>query len=86
MKSSRPNAAPSAPFSSSRRPVAALLIAESDTPLGFIYLETQIDYFTGERHGHVGIIVVDESPKARVSAERCSMPAGSWARTRGSGD
>jgi len=44
---------------------AALLIAESDTPLGFVFLETQVDYFTGERHGHVGIIAVDDVAEGR---------------------
>ena len=61
----------------------ALLIAESDTPLGFVYLETQVDYFTGERHGHVGIIAVDDVAEGRGIGKALLEAAGSWARTRG---
>ena len=61
----------------------ALLIAESGTPLGFVYLETQVDYFTGERHGHVGIIAVDDVAEGRGIGKALLEAAGSWARTRG---
>jgi GNAT superfamily N-acetyltransferase len=61
----------------------ALLIAESDTPLGFVYLETQVDYFTGEPHGHVGIIAVDDVAEGRGIGKALLEAAGSWARTRG---
>ena len=61
----------------------ALLIAESDTPLGFVYLETQVDYFTGERHGHVGIIAVDDVAEGRGIGKALLEAAGSWARTNG---
>ena len=61
----------------------ALLIAESDTPLGFVFLETQVDYFTGERHGHVGIIAVDDAAEGRGIGKALLEAAGSWARTRG---
>jgi ribosomal protein S18 acetylase RimI-like enzyme len=61
----------------------ALLIAENDTRLGFIYLETQIDYFTGERHGHVGIIAVDDAAEGKGVGRALLDTAASWARARG---
>jgi GNAT superfamily N-acetyltransferase len=62
---------------------AALLIAESDTPLGFVYLEAQVDYFTGERHGHIGIIALDDVAEGRGVGRALLEAAGSWARTKG---
>ena len=70
-------------FFSEPRTDTALLIAETDTPLGFVYLETQVDYFTGERHGHVGIIAVDDVAEGRGIGKALLEAAGSWARTRG---
>ena len=62
---------------------AALLIAEDGTPLGFIYLETQIDYFSGERHGHVGIVAVDDGAEGTGVGRALLDAAASWASTRG---
>jgi GNAT superfamily N-acetyltransferase len=62
---------------------AALLIAENDTPLGFIYLETQIDYFTRESQGHVGIIAVDDVAEGKGVGRALLDAAASWARARG---
>ena len=62
---------------------SALLIAESDTPLGFVYLETLTDYFTGERHGHVGIIAVDDVAEGQGVGRALLDAAASWARMHG---
>lgn len=61
----------------------ALLIAESDTLLGFVYLETLTDYFTGERHGHVGIIAVGDGAEGKGVGRTLLDAAASWAREQG---
>lgn len=64
-------------------PDAELLVAERARPLGFAYLETQIDYFTHERHGHVGIIAVSEEAEGQGVAHALMDAAESWAHERG---
>jgi GNAT superfamily N-acetyltransferase len=61
----------------------ALLVAESDTPLGFVYLEMLTDYFTGERHGHVGIIAVEDVAEGHGVGRALLDAAASWARMKG---
>lgn len=64
---------------------SALLIAESEAPepRGFIYLETQTDYFTAERHGHVGMIAVSGDAEGRGVGAALMRAAEAWARCRG---
>jgi ribosomal protein S18 acetylase RimI-like enzyme len=61
----------------------ALLIAEKDTALGFVYLETLTDYFTGERHGHVGIIAVADGSEGKGIGRTLLEAATSGTRTQG---
>jgi len=82
-------------FFASPAPGAELLVAERGTdatsahgpqsggPLGFVYVETQIDYFTLERHGHIGIIAVDESAEGQGVGRALMDAAAGWARERG---
>jgi ribosomal protein S18 acetylase RimI-like enzyme len=64
-------------------PLSSLLIATSPEPQGFIYLQELQDYFTLERHGHVGIIAVAAGFEGQ-GAGRALMQAGEeWARARG---
>lgn len=62
-----------------------LLIAESDAgvALGFIYLEEQQDYFTLERHGHVGIIAVSAEAEGQGAGKALMTAADAWALARG---
>lgn len=64
---------------------SALLIAESEAaePRGFIYLETHTDYFTAERHGHVGIIAVSADAEGRGVGAALMRAAEAWAVGRG---
>jgi ribosomal protein S18 acetylase RimI-like enzyme len=53
------------------------------TPLGFLYLERQTDYFTGVRHGHVSMIAVAPAAEGRGVASVLMRVAERWARDRG---
>lgn len=64
-------------------PEAELLIAEHDRATGFIYLESLVDYFTQERHGHVGMIAVSEEAEGAGVGRALMDAAESWARARG---
>ena len=61
-----------------------LLVAESgDARLGFVLIEELRDYFTLERHGHVGILAVTEGAEGRGAGRALLRAAESWARDRG---
>jgi GNAT superfamily N-acetyltransferase len=61
-----------------------VLIAESgDSRLGFVLIEELRDYFTLERHGHVGILAVTEGAEGRGAGRALLRAAESWARDRG---
>jgi GNAT superfamily N-acetyltransferase len=61
-----------------------LLIAEStDERLGFALLEELRDYFTLERHGHVGILAVTAEAEGKGAGSALMRAAESWARDRG---
>jgi GNAT superfamily N-acetyltransferase len=62
----------------------ALLIAEDqDIPVGFAFLEPAIDYFSGDRHGHVGMIAVTEAAEGRGAGAALMRAAEDWARAQG---
>jgi GNAT superfamily N-acetyltransferase len=61
-----------------------LLIAESgDRRLGFALLEELRDYFTLDRHGHVGILAVTEEAEGQGAGGALMRAAETWARDRG---
>ena len=64
---------------------AALLIAEASpgAPLGFAYVETIVDYFTGRSHAHVGILAVAREGEGRGAGRALLEAAERWARSRG---
>lgn len=64
---------------------SALLICETGAgdPLGFVYLEEVGDYFTLERHGHVGIIAVAAAAEGRGAGAMMLSASEDWARARG---
>ncbi len=62
-----------------------LLVAEDSQghPLGFIFLETEEDYFTQTQQGHVGMLAVAEAAEGQ-GAGRVLMAAGeAWGREHG---
>ncbi len=66
-------------------PGAAILVAEDDTqgPLGFIHLQTQVDYFSGEKHGYISDVAVSKSAEGRGVGRVLLEAAESWARSNG---
>lgn len=66
-------------------PDAPVLLAEDPdgAPLGFAYLETQTDYFTGRAHTHVAVLAVAEHAQDRGVARALLAAAEAWARRRG---
>jgi GNAT superfamily N-acetyltransferase len=62
-----------------------LLIAErpAGTPLGFIFLEPAVDYFSGDAHGHIGMIAVTERAEGQGAGAALMQAAEAWARARG---
>jgi GNAT superfamily N-acetyltransferase len=66
-------------------PDALVLVAESPAaePLGFVHLHSAIDFFTGERHGHVSDIVVKAEAEGRGVGQALMAAAEAWARGLG---
>ncbi len=61
-----------------------LLIAEAgDARVGFALVEELRDYFTLERHGHVGILAVAAGAEGHGAGGALLRAAETWARDRG---
>lgn len=52
-------------------------------PLGFAFLEPAVDYFSGDPHGHIGMIAVTEAAEGRGAGAALMRAAEDWARTCG---
>ncbi len=66
-------------------PGSAILIAEdaAGRALGFIHLQTQTDYFTGEQHGYISDVAVDKRFGGQGVGRILLDAAEDWARARG---
>lgn len=63
---------------------SSLLIAEEDdVPAGFAFLERAVDYFSGQPHGHLGMIAVIEAAEGRGAGAALMRAAEEWARANG---
>ena len=60
-----------------------LLAEQAGEPMGFAFLEPALDYFSGERHGHVGMIAVTQAAEGRGAGAALMQAAEDWARSRG---
>ena len=70
-------------FFDAAEPPDTLLIAEAEgEPLGFVFLEEKQDYFTGARHGHIGILAVTTTAEGRGAGSALMRAAERWARER----
>jgi GNAT superfamily N-acetyltransferase len=62
----------------------ALLVAELDAQrAGFCFLEHTVDYFCGERHGHLGMIAVTDAAEGHGVGGALMRAAEEWARAQG---
>jgi ribosomal protein S18 acetylase RimI-like enzyme len=63
----------------------SLLIAEQTggDRLGFVFLERAVDYFSGEPHGHIGMVAVAERAEGRGAGAALMRAAEAWARASG---
>jgi GNAT superfamily N-acetyltransferase len=59
------------------------LAEQSGDSMGFAFLEPAVDYFSGEAHGHVGMIAVTEAAEGRGAGAALMRAAEEWARSRG---
>jgi len=64
---------------------APVFVAEDAgaVPLGFMYLETLVDYFTARSHAHIAILAVAASAEGRGVGRALLDAADQWARERG---
>jgi GNAT superfamily N-acetyltransferase len=63
---------------------ATLLVADAEAvPAGFAYLEHHTDYFSGERHGHLGMIAVTDAAEGTGVGAALLRAAEAWAREHG---
>jgi GNAT superfamily N-acetyltransferase len=71
-------------FAGTLRDCALLVAVEPAGWLGFAFVETVTDYFTGERHAHLGIIAVAARQEGRGVGAALMEACETWARDRGS--
>jgi ribosomal protein S18 acetylase RimI-like enzyme len=64
---------------------AAIFIAanENDTPAGFMHLQTQFDYFNGEKHGYISDLAVDPAFEGQGVGQLLMDCAEAWTREKG---
>jgi ribosomal protein S18 acetylase RimI-like enzyme len=67
------------------RPNELVLIAEDaqGSPLGFIYVTSTTDFFTGELQGYVADVAISEQAEGKSVARMLMERAEFWARERG---
>jgi len=66
-------------------PDSAIFIAEDEAagPVGFIHLQTRIDYFSGEKQGYISDIAVDSLHEGRGVGRMLLETAENWSREQG---
>lgn len=64
---------------------AALYVAAapSGAIVGVLFLESRTDYFTGQTHGHVGVLVIAESVEGQGLGRALLATADEWGRAAG---
>ena len=60
-----------------------VIVEDDETPAGFVFLEPAVDYFSGEPHGHLGMIAVTAGAEGQGIGTALMRAAEDWARRRG---
>jgi len=63
-------------------PESAIFVAEDETagPVGFIHLQTRVDYFSGEKQGYISDIAVDSLHEGQGVGRMLLETAENWSR------
>ncbi len=62
----------------------AVFVAEDDgVRVGFVHLETAVDFFTRERHGHISTLVVAAGAERHGAGRALLAAADEWTRKQG---
>ena len=66
-------------------PESAIFVAEDEIagPVGFIHLQTRIDYFSGEKQGYISDVAVDSSHEGRGVGRMLLETAENWSCEQG---
>ena len=66
-------------------PESTIFVAEEETvgPVGFVHLQTRIDYFNGEKQGYISDIAVDSAFEGRGIGRMLLETAENWSREQG---
>jgi GNAT superfamily N-acetyltransferase len=74
-------------FFDGRMPGCAVLIAETEdgARLGFAFVERRVDYFSGQEHGHLGMIAVTQAAEGTGAGAALLRAAEDWTRESGFG-
>lgn len=66
---------------------SAIFIAEDESGkrAGFIHLQTQVDYFNGEKRGYISDIAVDKTFEGQGVGQTLMEQAETWTRQQGCG-
>jgi len=70
-------------FESSDEASRLLIVEAGERRLGFALLEELRDYFTLDRHGHIGILAVTDEAEGLGAGGALIRAAEAWARERG---
>jgi len=67
------------------KPESAIYVAEDENgkSAGFIHLETEIDYFSGEKLGYIADIAVDKASEGKGIGKSLLKTGEEWAKQRG---
>ncbi|MEO8201056.1 MAG: GNAT family N-acetyltransferase [Gemmatimonadota bacterium] len=66
-------------------PETTVVVAEepAGTPVGFVFVSTHYDFFTGQPHAHIEVLAVSPLARGHGLGRALIFQAEAWARSRG---